>query len=99
MNRFRRSYHAAHNWLKAQGYLDTWTFWHLLWGMIGARVGLAVGLSPLYAFLAVWSVAWWWEIFELVWVPPQSYGGYRPWLRNSLADIFVAVLGAALVVF
>jgi hypothetical protein len=94
----RERYHRAHNWLKAQAFLDNWTFWHTLWGMIGARVFL-IWLPPWACVAIVFAAGVAWEVIEYCLDKWHPYGSVRRWLNNTLSDIFVETLAAALVVF
>jgi len=98
MTTIRERYHTAHNYLVRNKYLDNWTFWHTIIPAIAARVGL-MWLEPqqVVGWVLLSSVMW--EVVELNWAPQESYGGFRPWLNNSVSDIFVATLAAVLVVF
>ncbi|MCP4898857.1 MAG: hypothetical protein GY906_17945 [bacterium] len=99
----RQYYHEWHNYLKREKYLDTWTFWHTIIPAISARIGL-IWLEPWLVVTWVSTLAIVWEVVELRWAPMHTYGVngmnyFRPWLNNTLSDIFVATLAAGLVVF
>jgi hypothetical protein len=67
----REGYHAAHNYLKREKYLDTWTFWHTIIPAIGARVLLVWLEPPVCLYLVVWAAIMW-ECLELQWAPVSS---------------------------
>ena len=91
-------YHKITNWMKRQCLLDTFTFWHTLWGAIGARV-LVEFMSPWRVVLVVLAAGVVWEIYELVRYRMSGYSCPHLWLNNTVSDLFVETLAACLVVF
>jgi hypothetical protein len=91
------NYHNITNWMQRQCLLDTWTFWHTIWGAIGARV-LVEFMSPWRVVLVVFVAGVVWEIYELARYRLYGYSRWQLWANNTGSDLFVETLAAVLVV-
>lgn len=97
-------YHKITNWMQRQCLLDTWTFWHTIWGAIGARV-LIEFMSPANTILFIIVAGVIWEAYELTASQVRhgdcmyGYSRWQLWANNTWSDLFVETLAACLVVF
>ena len=80
---------------------NTWLWFHILAGGIGAKIGLALNLFPQNIVVLVFCIATAWELIEWIVQNDQMekiYGSYSRAMFDSFGDILGAVLMAAVVV-
>ena len=83
-------------------YIDAWTSAHIFNGGLGALLlnKIFAGLSDFHVILVVFILAWVWEGYELIiQTTKESYWNNKRWrIINTLVDVFVATLMAAIVI-
>ena len=78
---------------------NTWLWFHMLAGGIGAKVGQAIGFEDYFIMLVVLGAALLWEVMEkLIGDKKPVYKTRKRWFFDTLGDIVGAVAIAGLVI-
>jgi len=82
---------------------NTWIFFHIYAGAIGAKIGEYIGFSDLKTLAIIFICAFGWEVVEFFWDGGVKgminiYGSLERWAYDSLGDVAGAMLSAIIVV-
>ncbi|MBT6045325.1 MAG: hypothetical protein HOG49_00770 [Candidatus Scalindua sp.] len=82
---------------------NVWIWFHMLFGGIGARIGVEF-FSKIETFFIILFLALIWEVVEFIWDGGKEgmikiYGSLEHWFYDSLGDVVGAMWIALLVIY